>query len=187
MNIPEDKLIKDAKAFNPDALALIYDQFSTGLYFYAYRLLGDENLAKDCVAETFSRFLKSLRDGKGPQSYLKAYLYRIAHNWITDVYRRQPPPPLELDERVPAGDEVHPEKLVHDRLMWERLRKALQLLPAEQRQVIVLRFIEEWEFEAISEALQKSSGNVRVLQHRALQTLKKLLGREENEGVYENE
>ncbi len=187
MNISEDKLIRDAKAFNADALALIYDQFSGGLYFYAYRLLGDENLAKDCVAETFSRFLKALRDDKGPDAYLKAYLYRIAHNWITDVYRRQPPPPLELDERIQASDEAHPEKLVNDRLMWEKLRRALQLLPVEQRQVIVLRFVENWEFDAISEALQKSAGNVRVLQHRALQALKKLLGHEESEGVYEIE
>src|SRR5512138_184862 len=104
----EQDLLNGARALDMQALAAIYDRYSPGLYAYAMRLLGDECQAEDCVAETFSRFLKSLRAGQGPEEHLQAYLYRIAHNWITDLYRRQPPPPFELDENLRAEHELQP-------------------------------------------------------------------------------
>src|SRR5690606_14190418 len=84
-----------------EALAEMYDTYSDNLYGYAFRLLNDRQLAEDCVGETFTRVLEALRTGKGPQSSLQAYLFRIAHNWITDIYRRQPLDPFILDETLP--------------------------------------------------------------------------------------
>src|SRR5512146_3289115 len=116
MNVPNEiELLAGAQSFDLDSLAIIYDVYSPGLYGYAMRLLGDDCLAEDCVSETFSRFLKALRAGKGPQDHLQAYLYRIAHNWITDRYRREPPPPLELAENISAGDPIKPEAQVERR------------------------------------------------------------------------
>jgi RNA polymerase sigma-70 factor (ECF subfamily) len=144
------------------------------------RLLGDECLAEDCVSETFSRFLKSLHAGHGPDVHLQAYLYRIAHNWITDLHRRQPPPPFEIDENLRAERETQPEAQVDRRIEQDRVRNALRCLTPDQRQVIVLRFLEGWEYEDIAAAVQKPVGAVRALQHRALAALRKwLLGREE--------
>ncbi|RPJ42394.1 MAG: sigma-70 family RNA polymerase sigma factor, partial [Chloroflexi bacterium] len=118
----EPDLLSGARALDMETLAAIYDRYSSGLYAYAMRLLGDECLAEDCVAETFSRFLKGLRAGQGPDAYLQAYLYRIAHNWITDQYRRQPPPPFELDENLREEDEARPEAQVDQRMEQERVR-----------------------------------------------------------------
>ncbi len=171
----EQELILGAKAFDDQALTTIYDRYSTGLYAYAMRLLGDDCLAEDCVAETFSRFLKSLRSGQGPEEHLQAYLYRIAHNWITDVYRREPPAPYILDERLHADAEKQPEVEVSQRGEQERLRIALRSLTADQRQVILLRFIEGWENEQVAVAVQKPVGAVKALQHRALAALRRWL------------
>jgi RNA polymerase sigma-70 factor (ECF subfamily) len=82
----ETDLIQRARQYDRQALAQIYDLYSPGLYRYAMRLLGDQSLAEDCVSETFSRFLQALRGRKGPQNYLQAYLFRMAHNWIADQY-----------------------------------------------------------------------------------------------------
>jgi len=57
--------------YNLDALGSIYDLYSPGIYRYAMRLLGDETLAEDCVADTFSRFLKVLRLGQGPEDHCR--------------------------------------------------------------------------------------------------------------------
>ena len=54
-----------------------------------------------------SRFLKALWAGKGPQDPLKAYLYRIAHNWVPDVYRHEPPPSFKLTEEFSADSLKH--------------------------------------------------------------------------------
>lgn len=181
----ETRLLKAAQAFDLDCLAEIYDRFSPGLFAYAMRQLGDEHLAEDCVAETFSRFLKAIRLGKGPDDYLQAYLYRIAHNWITDSFRRSPPPMLELDENLASGDHHKPDVQAEANLQRERVRAALHLLTAEQRQVITLKFLEGWGNEEIASAVQKPVGAVKALQHRALASLRRLLLKAEKEHSYE--
>ena len=170
----EDQL-EGARRLDQGVLANIYDQYSPGLYRYAMRLLGDPYLAEDCVSDTFSRFLKALKAGKGPKDYLQAYLYRIAHNWITDQYRRQPEPPLMLDEELSSSEEMQVTEQVDERIKQERVRSALRLLTSEQRQVIVLKYLEGWKNEEVAVALQKPVGAVKALQHRALAALRRIL------------
>ena len=171
---PEAHLLARARSFDTETLGAIYDQFSPGIYRYARRLLGNDSLAEDCVGETFSRFLQALRGGGGPQDHLQAYLYRVAHNWITDHYRRQPPPPLELDENHPTGS-MGVEAQAGHALEQARIRAALVRLTDEQRQVVTLRFLEGWEPAEVARAVQKPVGAIKSLQHRALAALRRML------------
>ncbi len=171
----EQTLLQRARNFEEQALAEIYDTYSPKLYRYAVRLLADDDVAEDCVADTFSRFLKAMRNGAGPQEHLQAYLYRIAHNWITDTFRRQPPPAISLDYTYQAGDDPDPSEVVGDNIDQERVRAALRLLTPEQRQVVILRFIEDMENQDVAAALDKPIGAVKALQHRALSALRRIL------------
>jgi RNA polymerase sigma-70 factor (ECF subfamily) len=175
MGIPQEELLDRAKRLDMQALAEIYDLYNSGLYSYAVRLLGDVELAEDCVAETFSRFLQALHAGNGPQTYLQAYLYRIAHNWITDQYRRQPIPPLSLNEDLHHSSESLPEVEVVENIQKERVRAALLHLTPDQRQVIVLKYYEGWDNAEVAAALNKPIGAVKSLQHRALGGLRRML------------
>lgn len=183
-SISDEDLLTGAKAFDLETLGEIYDRFSPGIYRYAMRLLGDDNRAEDCVAETFSRFLKILRSGNGPQDHLRAYLYRIAHNWITDHYRRQPLTVLDLDDTLRAEDGFLPENQVDQNLEQQQVRLAMQTLTPDQRQVITLRFIEGWENQEVAAALEKPVGAIKALQFRALNTLRRLLVQGEKEKDY---
>jgi RNA polymerase sigma-70 factor (ECF subfamily) len=171
----EYELLDGAREYNHETLTVIYDRFSPFIYAYSLRLLGEADLAEECTAETFSRFLHALRGGSSPRKYLQAYLYRIAHNWITDRYRRQPPQPLELDENLQADERETPHQVSSQRLMQARIRTALQRITPDQRQVIVLRYLEGWEMEEVSTALNKSVGAIKALQHRALEALRMVL------------
>jgi len=182
MDLNEERdLLEGAKAFDPAALGAIYDRYSPGLFRYAMRLLGDQNLAEDCVSETFSRFLKVINCGQGPDKHLQAYLYRIAHNWITDSYRKNVPALIELDETYPADDKRYPESEMEIGLQKQQLRKALMLLTPDQRQVIYLRFIEGWDMEQVAITLGKPVSAVKTLQHRAVGSLKRLLAKDKKE------
>lgn len=139
------------------------------------RLLGEVSLAEDCVSETFSRFLKGLNCGQGPDEHLQAYLYRIAHNWITDSYRKNTPNMLELDETYPADETRHPESQTELGLQKQELRKALRSLTPDQRQVIYLRFIEGWDIEEVAQSLGKPISAIKTLQHRAVGSLKRIM------------
>jgi len=177
----EQDLLIGAKAYDLNILGMIYDRYSPGIYRYAMRLLGDECLAEDCVAETFSRFLMVLRSGLGPKDHLQAYLYRIAHNWITDRYRRQPPAPITLDDSMHGDKNALPELQTETLMEQKEVLLALRTLTADQRQVVILRFIEGWENEEVAAALEKPVGAIKALQHRALETLRNFLLKEKKD------
>jgi len=173
----EIELIQKAKEFEEEALAAIYDQYNAAIYRYAYRLLGNEQSAEDCVADTFDRFLTALRSGGGPESYLQAYLFRIAHNWVTDLYRRKGDQhSIELDEKLPTSD--RPEEDALKQMAAKEIRQAVSLLPVEQQQVITLRYLEGWDIEEVAITMNKTSGAIKALQHRGLTSLQKLLTQE---------
>lgn len=173
-NASDTQLLEQARGFDLNALTAIYDQYNTGLYYYALRLLGDSALAEDCVAEIFRRFLQTLRNGGGPRENLKGYLYRSVHNWITDFYRQRPLPPLELDAEI-LNPHDHPEQEAETHLVTQHMRATLLHLTPEQRQVISLHFLEGWELAEIAEVMDKPIGAIKSLQHRALASLQRML------------
>jgi RNA polymerase sigma-70 factor (ECF subfamily) len=175
MSMPPDQLLKKAQSLDKNALVEIYDLYSNLLFAYAFKHLGDSQLAEDLVSETFFRFLGALERGGGPKDHLKAYLYRITHNLITDHFRREPPPSLELEEdRIPELKPGPSSRLV-SKQDSERVRQALRLLTDDQRQVVVLRFLEGWSSQEISQAMDKSLGAVKALQHRGVAALQRIL------------
>jgi len=174
----ESELLQAALQFDPEALAQIYDLYSPELYRYAARFLGDPCVAEDCVADTFGRFLKAVRARRGPKDYLRAYLYRIAHNWIADYYRRAKEV-VELKE-THTDDDLSPEQEVDLRLRQAHTRAAILQLTPDQQQVIALKYLQGWKNEEIAEILKKPIGAVKSLQHRALTRLEKILDKEKS-------
>lgn len=171
-------LIPRARNFDLDALETIYDQHNQGLYEYAYHLLGDVMLAEECVSETFSRLLKALHAGKGPDNNLKGYLYRSVHNWVTDYYRGRREESA-LDDEMPGAEHHEVGAEVERKIEQQQLRKVLSQLSGEQYQVVALHFIEGWELDQVADTLGRSVGAVKSLQHRAVQNLRKLLNGQE--------
>ena len=169
----EQDLLKRASQIETQALAEIYDTHSPGIYRYAMRLLGDECVAEDCVAETFTRFLKSLQERRGPRDHLQAYLYRIAHNWIVDLYRGNDKV-FELSDAIRSEADV-PEEEAAKHIRQKQVRRAIRHLTPDQQQVISLKYLEEWSNEEVARALKKPIGAVKSIQHRALKSLHKLL------------
>ena len=170
----DSPLDKDPRLLDKQDLVAIYELLSPRLFSYAVRLLGDNHLAEDCVAETFSRFLKVIQRGLGPRDNVRAYLYRIAHNWITDYYRHRIPED-SLEGRHLNLPSENPAVTVSLNLDRDRVRQALLNLPPEQRQVLMLRFYEEWPHEETAAAIGKTVEATRALQYRALNGLRRML------------
>jgi RNA polymerase sigma-70 factor, ECF subfamily len=174
----EPSLHKDPRQLNKQDLIEIYKLLNPRLFRYAFRLLGDSDLAEDCVAETFSRFLTALKSGFGPSYNAKAYLYQIAHNWIMDYYRNSKPEENFDYGRLSVPSENPAVAAIHN-IERDRVRKALLKLPTEQRQVILLRFYEEWPHEETASAIGKSVEATRAIQYRALKGLHRMLFEDE--------
>ena len=177
----ERKLLQLARQFDQNALVEIYDLYSPAIYQYAIRLINNPDLAEECVAETFSRLLTALRNNGGPRTNLRAYLYRVAHNWITDQYRKQIPHQTvdEIDQQAEKG--MATSSIVDERLEKEKIRRAILKLTPDQQQVVSLKYFEGWSNTEIAQSINKSVGAVKSLQHRALHSLRDMLTLKRNQ------
>ncbi|MHB0876197.1 MAG: RNA polymerase sigma factor [Anaerolineae bacterium] len=172
----ERDLLLRARDLDRAALAEVYDRYSPLLYRYAYRLMGDASMAEECVAETFSRLLHALHDGIGPRDHLQAYLFKIAHNWVTDYYRSEAT--VALADEVRDGASGEPAHVLAQRVESERVRAAMARLPSEQRLVLSLKFVEGWKDADIARSLDLRVSGVKALQRRGLAALQGLLAGE---------
>jgi len=174
----ERALLERARSYDSQALGELYDQYAPLIYSYLYRRVHEAQLAEDLTSEVFIRVLQAIRARNPWHTSFRAWLYRIAHNLVVDHYRRQPPAPaLALDERLVAAED-DPASALADRLSRQRLHAAISRLTPDQQQVLALRFGEQLTSREAAEVMDKTTGAVEALQHRALAALRRLL--EEN-------
>jgi RNA polymerase sigma-70 factor (ECF subfamily) len=158
---------------DPAAFAPLYQAYLAPVYRYCYRRLGNREAAEDATSLVFERALRSLAMFRGGS--FRAWLFTIAHNAVTDAYRRRgavQPFDDTLDIADPAPPPEQVALLADERRL---LTTALALLPADQRQVIELRLSGLASTE-VAEILGRSPQAVRALQLRATRRLQSLLG-----------
>ena len=178
----ESALLERAKQYDEVALGELYDHFAPRIYAYIYRRSGDPHLAEDLTGDVFVRVMQAIRSERFWHTSFQAWLYRIAHNLVADHFRRHGPTlDVELDEQVAAAqDDV--SFIVAKRLSHRRLRAAISRLTPNQQQVLALRFGEGMTARQTAEVMDRSTGAIEALQHRALAGLRRALKREQNDG-----
>jgi RNA polymerase sigma-70 factor (ECF subfamily) len=177
----EEELIRRAQEFDQEALSWLYELFYPKLYNYAYLQLGSVQQAEDLASEVLLRVLESLKGYRFRGVPLSAWVFRIARNYLIDLNRRrQRRPQVSLYEGIPS-DEVSPHAAAERAIAQSELRLALTKLTEEQRQVIILKFVECMDNASVARVLGRSQGAVKSLQHRALVSLRKILSSEEVE------
>jgi len=159
-----------------DNLAEIYDTYHLSIYRYIYHRVGEVETARDLTADLFHRLLQAVQMGKGPERYIKSWLYRTAHNIVIDYYRRchvrrHDPRDLEFTADIPD-----PAGTAETHILAESARQALNSLTADQCQVISLKFLEGFSNKEAATIMGKSTGAVKSLQHRALTAMRRELG-----------
>ena len=175
-------LLERARNNDAQALAEIYDQYSGPIYRYLYRYLGDARQAEDLTGEVFLKLLQVLNTPRAPRDKLRGWLYRVAHNLAMDWFRRESKSsPIELDDGLVCGDDS-PVIAFEKRQDQQRLRQAITQLTPDQQRVILLRFAEGLKIAEVSQLVGKSEGAVKILQHRAVKRLRKLLEQKESSG-----
>jgi RNA polymerase sigma-70 factor, ECF subfamily len=168
----EIELIQRAKTYDPQALSTLYERYYQGIYRYVYYRVSDSALAEDLTGDIFLKMLRGIQSYSIQGVPFSAWLYRIARNRVIDHMRRQPAKTdLTLEEArvetIASGESVIDNALQRDEIM-----KAVQVLTDEQRQVIILKFIDDLDNATIASVMGKTEGAVKSLQHRALDTLR---------------
>jgi RNA polymerase sigma-70 factor (ECF subfamily) len=164
-----DELIDQAKRDEGDAISRLCKYAYAHVYAFLYYRVARPEDAEDLTSEVVLKIIKALKKQRGN---FHAWMYRIARNRLIDFYRqRAVRAEVSMNDVAPKdlskGDEFSKQIMTK-----EKLRKGLEQLTDEQRQVIILKFIEGYANREIAEIVGKSVGAVKVLQFRALRALR---------------
>lgn len=166
----DDRVLVQEAQRDPRRFAGLYERHFEGVYAYAVSRLRHRAEAEDVTADVFHRALASIQSFEWRGVPFRAWLIRIAANLISDRYDRTQREGSALQNQCDIALTVQVEQ---DALLFRSVEK----LPADQRRVIVARFVEQQSIREIAVELGRSEGAVKQLQLRALETLRELVGR----------
>lgn len=154
-----------------------YDQNVDQIFRFIYFKVSNFEEAQDLTSATFLKAWNYIHKNKINPKTFKALLYRIARNSVIDYYRTKSGlPEISLEKGSDMADDKQDislrAELTSDLVLIE---SGLLKLKDEYREVIILRYTEEFSIAEISEILKKSKINTRVLIFRALRALKEII------------
>lgn len=164
-----NKIIALAKTNNDDAMVELSEYVYSRVYSYVYYRVNHREDTEDLVSEIVLKVIRALPKQRGN---FNAWIYKIAKNAIIDFYRRRGVRSETSLSEIPYDIPDQSTPVSEIILTKEKLRKALSILTEEQQRVIILKFIEGYTNPEIAETMGKSIGAVKLLQFRALKSLK---------------
>lgn len=173
----EPKLIKDAIKGKSSAFGPLYDHYQPMIYRFVLVKVGRREDAEDITHQVFLSAWQSIKRYKPMGHPFSSWLYQIARNQIIDHYRAR--------KNETSLEKMDPEYFVMPatahfdlslKLELEKVRNAIGELKPEYQDVVILRFIEDLPLAEVAAAMEKTEGAVKLMQHRAIKELKKMLG-----------
>lgn len=176
------EVLAAAQAGDPAALAALYRALNPGVERYLRgRAPGAE---EDLAADTWIAVAEAIQRFSGDEDDFRGWVFTIARNRVIDAHRREQRRPVEAqfadsddDDRDPGYGATDPaETAALDALDADAVLALVRRLPPDQADVIMLRVVAGLDTDRVAKALDKRPGAIRVLQHRGLRNLERLLG-----------
>jgi RNA polymerase sigma-70 factor, ECF subfamily len=167
----DERLLVEAAQKDPARFAELYENNFERVYAYVVRRVRDRAETEDLTSEVFHHALANLQRFEWRGIPFAAWLFRIAANLISDRWQRQ-----SREQTLDEPDQIESEQTRGVELEEVERRATLfrlvDLLPAEQRRVVVLRFVEQKSIKEVAREIRKTEGAVKQLQFRALSSLR---------------
>ena len=150
------------------ALAELIERYERPVRYFIRRLVDDADLADELFQDTWLTVIRKIHTLEDPNRF-SVWLYRIARNRVYQEFRRKKLV-LELDEEMEAADNLEEEALSFEDAA--KLHRCLGELKPLQKEVLMLRFIEQMSYDQIAEVLACKVGTVRSRIHHAKRALR---------------
>ncbi len=179
----ERELVERAIQRDTDAFGKLYDMHIARVYRHVYYMVGNAAEAEDLAAQAFLQAWTAIERYQIRGAPFVSWVMRIAHN-LGVSHLRSRKPGAELPETlVDQSRDGNPEDVLQRQAEGDRVRRAILQLRDEHRRVIILRFVQDLDYREVAEIVGKSVPAVRVIQHRALNALRKQMRPSESEAV----
>ena len=179
----EQNLVKKAQDGEVKAFGSLYDHYLPKIYRFVLLKVSHREEAEDLTHQAFLKAWENIEQYDFRGYSFGSWLYRIARNVTVDYYRGS-----RLEVSVEDVSEVHLakdnslEESVERSLEWQGLVESIKKLKEVEQDVIVMRFVEDLPLKDIAEAIGKSEGAVKVIQHRAIKNLKHIVENKKENG-----
>lgn len=176
-DVDDIQLIELAQNGGAEAFGELYQRYALTIFRFIYARLNDRQDAEDLTEEVFLRVWQSLSSYQEQGVPFLAFLFRIARNAVIDFYRSSGKFGYQesVDESPVLDLQSDPSEVAMANLEHQEIRQILDSLRDDYRMVLVLRFLSELSPEETAQVMGRSTGAVRVLQHRALSALRNIL------------
>ena len=170
--------VAEARAGEPAAWDTLFRRYQLPLYVFVFELVRDEQAALDVVQETFIAAVRHVGSLRQDEKF-GSWLFGIAHQKC--VQRRRKRTEILLDEIPEAPEEFDdsPDDLLIRREQEAEFTKLLEQLPAPQRAVLLLHYLEEFSLEDVARITNAQIGTVKSRLHYAKRALRKLWEQDE--------
>ncbi len=160
-----------------DHLGLLFERYHRLLFGFFYRMNQNAPISEDLVQNVFERILKYKHRFRGDGEF-KAWMFQIARNVHSDHFRKKGNAPKEaLEDWQEDMIDASPRQdaMIMKKEEIDQLRKALQKLDPEKREILVLSKLQGLKYKKIAEMLDCTEGAVKVKVFRALKALREVM------------
>ncbi len=173
--LDDETLVDRATVGDREAFGELYERYVRRVFRHVLYMVNDVDVAQDLTEQTFLRALEAIHRYEWRGVPFLAWLLRIARNLYLNDKRVERNNSSIHKNWNGGGAAASPESSCEARLSLEEVRRAVRALNGDQRQVIVLRFMDGLSYADVARVLGKSVGAVRVAQYRALRALRRRL------------
>lgn len=164
-SLTDDKLLAAYANGNNKAFDILLKRHETRVFSYILSIVKNRDVADDIFQETFVKVITTIRQGRYAESgKFSAWVSRIAHNLIIDYYRQE-----KSENLLSADDEITPDIfnrkelsdvsiedcLINDQIQTD-VRRIIEALPENQREVLLMRYYRDMSFKEIAETTDVS-------------------------------
>ena len=178
----DDVLVALYTKGNNQAFDILLERYKDKLYSYIYFSVRNDELAEDIFQETFVKAIVTIQQGRYTENgKFSAWLTRIAHNLIIDLFRQErnenvvsnDETEVDLFNNIKLSDDTIETKLVNEQVLSD-VRRLVDVLPDNQREVVYMRFYQDLSFKEISEITGVSINTALGRMRYALLNLRRL-------------
>ena len=166
----DERLLIEAAQKDPARFAELYENNFERVYAYVVRRVGNRAETEDLTAEVFHHALANLKRFEWRGIPFAAWLFRIAANLISDRWQRAGREQVDKESEVESLPATAAD--IEEIERRATIFRLVHTLPAEQRRVVVLRFVEQKSIKEVAGEIRKTEGAVKQLQFRALTSLR---------------
>ena len=182
IQLPDALLVKEYVAGNEDALAKLIKRHESKIFGFIFSKVLDRDTANDIFQDTFIKVIKTLKSNSyNEEGKFLPWVMRISHNLVVDHYRKNKKMPLFRETEdfsifsVMSDDSMTIEnKIIADQVEMD-LKKLIEELPADQKEVLVMRMYQDMSFKEISESTGVSINTAVGRMRYALINLRKVI------------